>query len=43
MQIVRTCARVVVLRERRVAGEIVAGPELTPAGLMRVMAGGGHE
>lgn len=38
-EIVRTCARVVVLRERAVAGEVHAGAELTPAGLMRRMAG----
>lgn len=38
-EIVRTCARVVVLRERKVAGEVHAGPGLTPEGLMRVMAG----
>ena len=38
-EIVRTCARVVVLRERKVAGEVHAGPELTPEGLMRRMAG----
>jgi len=42
-EVVRTCARVVVLRERAVAAEIAAGPELSTAGLMRAMAGsGGH-
>jgi galactofuranose transport system ATP-binding protein len=39
--IVRTCGRVLVMRERRLAGEVAAGPELTTAKLMRVMSG--HE
>lgn len=39
--IVRTCGRVLVMRERRLAGEVPAGPELTTAKLMRVMSG--HE
>lgn len=39
--IVRTCSRVLVMRERRLAGEVPAGPELTTAKLMRVMSG--HE
>jgi galactofuranose transport system ATP-binding protein len=38
-EIVRNCARVLVLRERRAAGEVTAGPELTPARLMQLMAG----
>jgi simple sugar transport system ATP-binding protein len=38
-EIVRNCARVLVLRERKPAGEIAAGAELTPERLMRVMAG----
>ncbi|WP_414663181.1 sugar ABC transporter ATP-binding protein [Horticoccus sp. 23ND18S-11] len=38
-EIVRTCGRVTVLRERRSAGEVAAGPDLTPERLMRVMAG----
>jgi galactofuranose transport system ATP-binding protein len=38
-EIVRNCARVLVLRERRPAGE-VSGAELTPERLMHVMAGG---
>jgi galactofuranose transport system ATP-binding protein len=38
-EIVRNCARVLVLRERKLAGEIAAGPELTPEALMQVMAG----
>jgi galactofuranose transport system ATP-binding protein len=38
-EIVRTCARVLVLRERRMAGEVSAGDELTPERLMRMMAG----
>lgn len=38
-EILRTCARVLVLRERRAAGEMNAGPELTAAALMRAMAG----
>jgi simple sugar transport system ATP-binding protein len=38
-EIVRNCARVMVLRERKPAGEIAAGPDLTPERLMRVMAG----
>jgi galactofuranose transport system ATP-binding protein len=41
-EIVRNCSRVLVLRERRAAGEIAAGPDLTPERLMRVMAGA-HE
>ena len=41
-EIVRNCTRVLVLRERALVGEI-APPALTPAGLMRIMAGGGHE
>ena len=40
-EVVRTCARVVVLRERAVAAEIAAGPELSTAGLMRALAGAG--
>ncbi len=39
-EIVRNCARVLVLRERRAAGEVAAGPELTPERLMKAMAGG---
>ncbi|MES2697847.1 MAG: sugar ABC transporter ATP-binding protein, partial [Verrucomicrobiota bacterium] len=39
-EIVRTCARVLVLREHKAAGEVHAGPELTPDTLMRRMAGG---
>ena len=38
-EIVRNCARVLVLRERHPAGEIAAGPELTPERLMHMMAG----
>jgi simple sugar transport system ATP-binding protein len=38
-EIIRNCARVLVLRERRMAGEVGAGPELTTEGLMRRMAG----
>jgi galactofuranose transport system ATP-binding protein len=38
-EIVRNCARVLVLRERRAAGEFVAGPDLTPERLMHTMAG----
>ena len=41
-EIVRNCARVTVLRERRSAGEVGAGPDLTPDRLMQVMAGA-HE
>jgi monosaccharide-transporting ATPase len=37
-ELLRTCARVVVLRERRKVGEISAGPELTAGALMRRMA-----
>jgi simple sugar transport system ATP-binding protein len=37
--IVRTCGRVLVMRERRLAGEVPAGAELTTAKLMRVMSG----
>jgi monosaccharide-transporting ATPase len=37
-EIVRTCSRVLVLRERRLAGEVPASG-LTPARLMQVMAG----
>jgi galactofuranose transport system ATP-binding protein len=37
-EIVRNCSRVLVLRERRLAGE-VSGPKLSPPQLMRVMAG----
>ncbi len=37
-EIVRNCARVLVLRERRLAGEVGAA-ELTPERLMQVMAG----
>ncbi len=40
-EIVRSCSRVLVLREHKAAGEIHPGPELTPEGLMRRMAGGG--
>jgi simple sugar transport system ATP-binding protein len=40
-EVVRTCTRVLVLRERALVGEIAA-PALTPAELMRKMAGGGH-
>lgn len=40
-EIVRACSRVLVLREHKMAGEIHPGPELTPEGLMRRMAGGG--
>lgn len=39
--IVRTCGRVLVMRERRLAGEVPAGADLTTARLMRVMSG--HE
>ena len=42
-EIVRNCARVLVLRERRPAGEVGAGPDLTPERLMQVMAGGARE
>ncbi|MES2696874.1 MAG: sugar ABC transporter ATP-binding protein [Verrucomicrobiota bacterium] len=38
-EIVRTCSRVLVLRERRSAGDVAAGPALTPERLMRAMAG----
>ena len=38
-EIVRTCARGLVLRERSAAGEVAAGAELTPERLMRMMAG----
>jgi galactofuranose transport system ATP-binding protein len=38
-ELLRTCARVLVLRERKPAGEVSAGPGLTASGLMRVMAG----
>jgi simple sugar transport system ATP-binding protein len=38
-EMVRNCARVVVLRERKSAGEIAAGPDLTPERLMHMMAG----
>ena len=38
-EIIRNCARVLVLRERKMAGEVTAGPELTTEGLMRRMAG----
>jgi monosaccharide-transporting ATPase len=41
-EIVRNCARVIVLRERRLEGEIAAA-DLTPERLMRVMAGGHHD
>ena len=42
-EIVRNCARVLVLRERSLAGEVAAA-DLTPARLMRIMAGGSsHE
>ena len=41
-EIVRNCSRVLVLRERKLEGEI-AGTDLTPERLMRVMAGGHHE
>ena len=41
-EIVRNCSRVVVLRERRLEGEIALA-DLTPERLMRVMAGGHHE
>jgi monosaccharide-transporting ATPase len=37
-EVVRTCSRVLVLRERRLTGS-VAGPDLTPEKLMRLMAG----
>ncbi|MEO7414401.1 MAG: sugar ABC transporter ATP-binding protein [Opitutaceae bacterium] len=37
-EIVRNCSRVLVLRERRSAGE-VSGPELSPSRLMEMMAG----
>ena len=40
-EIVRTCSRVLVMRERRLAGEVPAA-ELTPARLMKEMAGA-HE
>ena len=40
-EIVRTCSRVLVLRERKLTGEVSA-VELTPARLMKEMAGG-HE
>lgn len=40
-EIVRTCSRVLVLRERKLAGEVSAA-ELTPARLMKEMAGS-HE
>ncbi len=38
-EIVRNCARVLVLRERRAAGELSAGPDLTAERLMKTMAG----
>jgi simple sugar transport system ATP-binding protein len=38
-EIVRLCARVLVLRERKPAGEVMAGADLTPGRLMRMMAG----
>jgi galactofuranose transport system ATP-binding protein len=38
-EILRTCARVIVMRERKSAGELSAGPELTAGTLMRAMAG----
>jgi simple sugar transport system ATP-binding protein len=38
-EIVRNCSRVIVLRERQAAGEIHAGPDLTPERLMHLMAG----
>jgi monosaccharide-transporting ATPase len=41
-EIVRNCSRVIVLRERKLEGEIAAA-DLTPERLMRVMAGGHHE
>ena len=41
-EIVRNCSRVVVLRERRLEGQIALA-DLTPERLMRVMAGGHHE
>ena len=41
-EIVRNCSRVLVLRERRLEGEIAAAA-LTPERLMRVMAGGHHD
>lgn len=37
-ELLRTCSRVIVLRERRKVGEINAGPELTAEALMRRMA-----
>jgi simple sugar transport system ATP-binding protein len=40
-EIVRNCARVLVLRERSLAGEVAAA-DLTPARLMRIMAGGSN-
>jgi simple sugar transport system ATP-binding protein len=41
-ELVRNCSRVLVLRERKLEGEI-AGADLTPERLMRVMAGGHHD
>ncbi len=41
-EVVRNCSRVLVLRERKFAGE-VTGAEVTPERLMRLMAGGHHE
>jgi simple sugar transport system ATP-binding protein len=38
-EIVRNCTRVLVLRERRPAGELAAGAELTTGALMRRMVG----
>ena len=38
-EIIRNCGRVLVMRERRAAGEVVAGPELTPERLVQLMAG----
>jgi monosaccharide-transporting ATPase len=37
-ELLRTCARVIVLRDRRGVGELNAGPELTAEALMRRMA-----
>jgi monosaccharide-transporting ATPase len=37
-ELLRTCARVIVLRDRRRVAEVNAGPELTAAMLMRRMA-----
>ena len=41
-EIVRNCTRVLVLRERALAAEVPAA-DLSPARLMRAMAGGSHE